>query len=65
MINWGKGGEVFKLGIVLPLLIILKLISPQKQMISKKCRKEVERMAEYEIVLNWCVLVSIVGQEVE
>ena len=34
-------------------------------MISKKCQKEMERVAEYETVLNRRVLVSIVGREVE
>ena len=37
----------------------------QRKLISKNRCQEVERVAEYEIVLNWRVFVSIVGREIE
>ena len=39
--------------------------APQWKRISKNRRKEVERMAEYEIVPNQHVFVSIFGEEIE
>ena len=39
--------------------------SPQRKRVSKNCRQEVERVAEFEIFPNRHVFVSILGQEIK
>ena len=58
-----KGGEVVKVGIVFPILLFFK--SSQWKWILKKRWQNMERVAEFEIVPNRDVFVSIFTQGIE